>query len=1447
MPPERPLPFIVGIGASAGGLEALQRVFECVRPGGRAAFVVIQHLSPDFKSLMDELLARHTTLAIHRAETGMAVEPDAVYLLPPGKEMIVANGALVLRDRGPSQALSLPIDVFLASLAEDAGARAVAVILSGTGSDGSRGIRAIHEAGGLVIAQDEDSAKFDGMPRAAIDTGVVDLVLAPEEIAGALERYFERGAREQEGVAAAIASGDDTMRRLFDLLRRESGIDFSGYKPATVTRRVERRITLSETLSLEEYLGRVETDPAELRQLYRDLLIGVTRFFRDPDAFDVIRRIVLPQLAERVVPGDELRLWVPACATGEEAYGLAILAHEALREAGRPPHVKVFATDVHRASLEVASAGGYDAEALAPVPADLRERWFQPREGKLQVTTELRNSLVFAAHNLLRDAPFTRVDLISCRNLLIYLKAPAQRKILSLFHFALKPQGVLFLGPSESPGALAEEFEPVDVHWKVFRKKRDVRLAAELPHSPSELERRARGTVPLEEPRVRVAREALLRRYAPPSIAVDAALHVLHAFNGAGRFLVQRDGKPSLHLLELLAGELRFVVAAGVKRVQKDGEPVTFAAVQVASAAGPERVRVTVTPAHPGNPEGILLVTFEPDPEAAAGAPAGAVEVEAVARERIGALEHELRAARENLQATVEEMESSNEELQATNEELIASNEELQSTNEELHSVNEELYTVNAEHQAKIAELTELTADMNHLLEATQVHTLFLDRDLRIRRFTPKLAELFHLLPQDVGRPIEGFAHALEHAGLAEDLRAVLATGKPVERDVTDQAKRAFLLRILPYRPRAEVEGVVATLVDVTLLERARREVARSAERYRTLLGTMSSVVWTAGPTGRFETPQPEWEAYTGQGPRAHAGEGWLDAFHADDVAGVRTAWGRGVERGEPWSAEGRLWHAASREHRWFTLRAAPVREGGEIREWVGNIVDVDDARRADAALREKTAQLAGILENSPAAIWVKDLAGRYVLASRAAARLLGGSAPELVGRSDHDLLPRERADAARTAEQEVVSTGAAVTTEDVRRADDGERTLQVVRFPLRDGAGRIVAVAGIGTDVTDRKLAELESREGIQRRDQLLAMLSHELRTPLGAVIHASELLERQGPPAGSRRAVHVIRRQARHMSRLIEDLLDVSRIAHRQLVLDRRGLDLAAIVREAVEAAQGGAEKKRLRLALTVPEAPVVVVGDPVRLAQVVTNLIANGVKYTERGAVEVAVEVAGETARVRVKDSGIGLSPEELRHVFDMFYQAAPSLDRTAGGLGVGLTLARTLAQLHGGELSAASEGKGKGAEFVLALPRAGADVLEEPQKVRSGRLRIAVVEDNEDIRSTMRDLLELNGHEVVEAPDGVRGVELIVGSSPDVAFVDVGLPGLTGHQVAQNVRRQLGNQVRLVALTGYGSAEDRAAALAAGFDDHMVKPVESEHLEHALLGAAPRARQRPTTQS
>src|SRR6185436_3980586 len=517
-PETRPV-YVVGVGASAGGLEALQRLFERIPVTGELAFVVVQHLSPDFKSVMDELLTPHTQMQSHRAEDGMLVEADHIYLMPPKCEMIVSEGRLRLTERDPSKGLSLPIDAFFRSLAEDVGTRAVALVLSGTGSDGSRGIRAVHEAGGLVIAQTESSAKFDGMPRSAVDTGIVDLVLHPEDIGDTLVKYLEHDGRLGDPEAPA---GGDLMSRIFELLKKESAIDFSDYKGSTVGRRIERRVLMSDSRDLDEYVARISTDTSELRALYKDLLIGVTRFFRDPDAFHRLATDVLPELVRAAT--DELRIWIPATASGEEAYSLAMLVDEAFRQVGKPAIFRIFAIDVHRPSLEAASSGFYPPESLQHVPDELRGRYFERHGEGFQVTTELRSHIVFAHHNVMRDAPFTRLDLVSCRNFLIYLKPPAQRRVLALFHFGLKIGGVLLLGPSETPGSLADEFATVDSRWKIFRKSRDVRIPDVSISSPGAPAAGARPIVTRqssEDPRVLRGRDNLLERYAPPTLLVD--------------------------------------------------------------------------------------------------------------------------------------------------------------------------------------------------------------------------------------------------------------------------------------------------------------------------------------------------------------------------------------------------------------------------------------------------------------------------------------------------------------------------------------------------------------------------------------------------------------------------------------------------------------------------------------------------------------------------------------------------------------------------------------------------------------------------------------------------------------------------------------------------------------------------------------------------------------
>ncbi|HEY8502931.1 MAG TPA: chemotaxis protein CheB, partial [Gemmataceae bacterium] len=558
--------YVVGVGASAGGLEALEQLFSHMPEGAGAAFVVVQHLSPDFESHLDQLLRRQTRIPVRRAEDGMRVEPNAIYLIPPKKEMIIAGGKLLLTDKDPQRGLTLPIDHFFRSLAQDARRHAIGIILSGTGSDGSRGVRDVREAGGLVICQDPATAKFDGMPRSALETGAVDLVLPPAAVPGALVKYIEKSMsvemiKEEEELAAV---SDHGMGVIFQLLRSSYGIDFTSYKPNTVARRVRRRLALGHSQDLEEYAERLRHDPAELNALYRDLLIGVTRFFRDREAYARLEAEAVPELLRRGAAEGGLRVWVAGCATGEEAYSLGILLHEQAQRAGLDFPVKIFATDVHRASLETASVGAYPEEALTEPTPERRARYFRKKADGYHVAKEVRQMIVFAPHNVLTDAPFTRLDLISCRNLLIYLRPMAQKKVLSLFHFGLRTGGYLFLGPSETPGDLADEFDPVDAHWKLYRKRRDVRLSMDLrlpaPAGAALPGRRPAGG---GEPRadtdgsLLATYDLLLNRFMPTAILVDETFRLVHTFGGAERFLRLRGGRPSTNVLDMVDEDLR--------------------------------------------------------------------------------------------------------------------------------------------------------------------------------------------------------------------------------------------------------------------------------------------------------------------------------------------------------------------------------------------------------------------------------------------------------------------------------------------------------------------------------------------------------------------------------------------------------------------------------------------------------------------------------------------------------------------------------------------------------------------------------------------------------------------------------------------------------------------------------------------------------------------------
>lgn len=1313
---------IVGVGASAGGLEALEKLFEATPTNTGMSFVVVQHLSPDFKSLTDDILGRRTRLPIRVVEDGMAIRPDAIFLIPPRKDMIIRGGRLLLTDKDPGQFVALPIDHFFRSLAQEAGDRAVGIVLSGTGSDGSRGIRDIHDAGGLVVVQDPESAKFDGMPRSAIDTGAADLTLTPEAIPDALLRHALT-----PHAPATPAPPPIGVEAVFRLLRDGYGIDFTHYKPDTVARRLERRLALSEIAGIDEYVARLTTDPAELNLLYKDLLIGVTRFFRDEDAFVRLKRDVIPGLLTRLPPGEEFRAWVAGCATGEEAYSLAIVVRECMDAVNRSESIKIFATDAHRASITTAGVGAFPESSIVDVGAERVARFFTRIAAGYQVTGDLRKSVVFTQHNVLKDAPFTNLDFVGCRNLLIYFQPTAQKRVLSLFHFALKTGGALFLGPSETPGEVSDEFEPVDHRWRVYRKKRDIRLVPDIrPLTIPVAPRPTPGSPTVPDPHMAGAYDSLLDEFMPPGILTNERGEVVQTFGGASKYLKFRDGRMTTDLLGLVDPELRTALTGALPRAIKELAQVTYKGLRVSPPEGDRIVNVTVRPVRNRRAavsHALVLIEDFGLPPLPAREPAREIDLGQASREQILALEGELRYTKENLQAMIEEMETGNEELQATNQELTAANEELQSTNEELHSVNEELYTVNAEYQKKIGELTELSADMDNLLSSTEVHTIFLDRNLCIRKFTPKIAEAFNLLPQDVGRRIDHFTYTIDHPGLLTDLQAVLEQPLPVERQVRDRRGNWYLLRVLPYRAGLSIAGVVLTLVDLS------------------------------------------------------------------------------------------------------------------------------QVKQVEAEARRKDEELSGILRNSPNWVSVRDLAGRYVMADESFKRAVGR---DPLGLTLHELFPPEIADPLSEGDDRVLAEGAEVQAEVVVPLAEGPRTFLSVKFPLRDEAGRITGVGGIKTDVTPIREAERIATEAVAQRDRFLAMLSHELRNPLAAVLNAAEIAGRATPmDTTPDRWLGVIVRRARHMARLVDDLLDVARFSQNKVELRRSVIDVGATVSEVLEEVGPWFDESGLTLTQQGPTDPLFVDGDPARLQQVQVNLLMNAAKYTPAGG-QVWYDLSRDNghAVIRVRDTGVGLSPDMLAKVFEPFVQADETLDRAGGGIGVGLTLVRSIVELHGGTVVATSDGPGTGTEFIVRLvildsPKQSVpnpDKSPPAERLRTS-IRVLIVEDDSDIRASLVGILELDGHSVRAAADGLAGLAAMDAERFDVALLDIGLPGMNGYELARQIRARSDPPPFLIALTGYGRPEDRTEAAAAGFDTHLTKPFHPDELSR-LLASLPDVRKHET---
>ncbi len=1332
---------IVGIGASAGGLEALRLLFAGVPADTGMAFVVIQHLDPDRPSMLSSVLAGDVGMPVVEVTERMRAEPNRVYVIPASADLHIQHGVLSLVARQQTGKPHLPIDSFFRALAEDLPGRAIGVVLSGSASDGTEGLRAIKAAGGITFAQDPQSAQFRSMPESALAAGVVDSCLSPEEISSELVRlsrhpYLAPPDVRVVPVEKSLQEDERGLSSILATLREHTQLDFRQYKRPTLMRRIARRMALRRLGSLVEYAEVLRKDSGEAKALAEDILIHVTSFFRDPSAFEALEQQVLPGLLEHKDDDATVRVWVPGCSTGEEAYSLAICLAEFLTDQNRHQSIKVFASDLSARAIETARAGLYAESDLEGVSPERLARFFERTGDRYRVGRQIRDLCVFVRHDLTSDPPFAKLDLISCRNVLIYFDVELQRRILPLLHHCLNNPGYLLLGRSEGVREFGDLFVPIDKDQQIFEK------TGESPgiEYPRSLGPAAEFRMPAYPPtrRGQPARDAqrqadhvLLGRYAPSGVVVNERFEVIQFRGRTGDFLEPPPGQPQVNVVKMardgLAAPLREALEAAKAQsitshrqgvtITKDGQTrsINLDVVPLADAAG--------------TLDRYFLVVFE-EPALTPAAPTGIQQASPRPDDEALQLQAELSATRDYLQAitgehqdTVEELGAANEELVAANEELQSANEELQSAQEELQSTNEELSTLNDELHNRNQQLDLIADDLVNVLESVQIPVIMVDRDLKVRRFTPTARQISSLLPEDVGRSIDDVKLKVRVDDLVGRIRETVESLTPKEYEIQGLDGRWFKLHIRPYRTADHrLDGAILSFLDVDVLKRALEEAERARDYAQRIVETVPMSLVVLDASLRVVSANPA----------------YYDRFATQQDA-----------------------TASSR-----------------LLELAGGALDVPALRNA--------------LERS--------------LTTRSPFRGI-----------------------------EVQCT-----------FPDGRRDLVVAGCPIQGAGGDPMLLVAL-EDITEHRQLEaserearLEAEQANRAKDLFLATLSHELRTPLNTILMSAQVLQKSATEDPMiQRASAAIGRAVRNQTRLINDLLDISRIVSGKLMLDLQAVDLVTVVQSAVDVARGPAQAKGIRLDLAIRGAHHPVHGDPDRLQQVVANLLGNSIKFTPPGgSIAVSLEALNDKARITVSDTGLGLRKEMVPHLFDRFVQAESSMTRAHGGLGLGLAIVRHIVDVHGGEVHVESPGEGQGATFTITLPMAAQDEQAAPAARRTVSrsirgVRVLLIEDDDDTRDSCAAMLALNGAEVRAVSSAAEGLAAAETFRPQAILCDIAMPGEDGYAFIRKLRSD-GHErpIPVAALTALAGEADRRRALEAGFDMHLAKPIDSDRLATAV---------------
>ena len=1126
--------YVVGIGASAGGLHALEHLFDNLAANTGAAFVVVQHLSPSFKSLMKELLGRHTSMSIYRIDDGMVLKANSIYLIPPGQNVTLEENVLRLeerkKDKNEKPELNFPIDLFFISLAENYGEKSIGVILSGSGSDGTRGLKAIDEAGGITLVQDPETAEFDGMPQSAIATGIVNKILPPKQLSRLIYQCINTGFSSSTELSRDVAIASSDLRRITRILQEQEELDFSQYKSSTVSRRIHRRCSIANSGNIDEYISLLSTSSIERKILCSDLLINVTHFFRNDRAWHRLEKNILPQLIEESQEGTELRFWITACSTGEEAYSLAILVYEAIFNCDKNLRVKIFATDIDRAALEKASLGIYPTSIAADIDRERLQKYFIAKGNSYQVMQKIREMLIFSPHDLTKDAGFTRIHLVTCRNVLIYLKSHLQDRVVRSLHFSLVSQGVLFLGEAETLGSFESEFIPLDKKWKFFQKRRDIRLPLprmSVPEIARSSSLRHANSLPsaASESLLEQCLNRLSDRWNSIFLIVDKKNNLLQVSGDSSKIFKALDGKITTEVTKMVVPPLQLPLNTALHRAKQGEELVQYRGIEYVREDKILNFTLEVIPpTQEGKEKDFFLVKIQSESPTKE---AKTIEVEQFdiseeAPQRIIQLETELQQTRENLQVLVEELETTNEEQQASNEELTASNEELQSTNEELHSVNEELHTVNFEYQSKIQELTELNDDIDNLLKSTEIGVIFLDAELRIRKFTPAVKEAIGLRGTDLERPLEDLHWKFECPDLLLLLHKVLETHQSLEQEVKlKQAESYLLMQINPYQTESKNNrGLVISFIKIDEIKQvqlkleaeieARRnseaELLVTKQRVENIFSSLEDAVWS------FDLPEVKLGYVNNSFTNIYGRDIeelkrnsalWLDVVHPQDRDRVEAAHKLILQ--QKIDLEYRIFHSNG-SIRWVRDRSKIVYNdlGDAIRQDF-IISDITAQKTAQQELKTKEMSFQAVFNSMFQFIGVLNPAGILLEANQTILAFAGVSAEDVLNRpfwsakwwaSEATQLELKEA-IARAAKGEFIRYEV-----DVLGTADRVITIDFSLNPIVDELGQVVQIIFEGRDISELKQARealaqnnLELEQRVVERTQSLAKFSDRLQ----------------------------------------------------------------------------------------------------------------------------------------------------------------------------------------------------------------------------------------------------------------------------------------------------------------------------------------------------------------